>query len=127
MNHNLIDEQLCSVTISDNTVYIDSYQISAEKKYTFQPMAVSGIKFSELGFHPAIVKIKGKVLKEDGVNPAVRFNNDIKQSVLYNLSFDNLYFNAMVMRKFNMLTEINSSFIQVEFEFYCDSYISGGE
>lgn len=56
MNHALVLEQDCSVNISGITVYIDAYEISAENKFLFQPMAVSGIRFQELGRHPASIK-----------------------------------------------------------------------
>lgn len=127
MDHALVLEQDCSVNISEITVYIDSYEISAEKKFLFQPMAVSGIRFSDLGRHPAILKIKGRILKSDGINPAVQFNKDMTNSSLFYLTLDNLYFNAARLKKFHIVTDTNSEFNQCCIEFYCDSYISGGE
>ena len=74
MNHALVLEQDCSVNISGITVYIDAYEISAENKFLFQPMAVSGIRFQELGRHPASIKITGRILKSEGINPAAQLN-----------------------------------------------------
>lgn len=45
MNHALVLEQDCSVNISGITVYIDAYEISAENKFLFQPMAVPELDF----------------------------------------------------------------------------------
>ena len=53
MNHQLISDQKYSITVGTITVYLDSFEISGEKKFSFQPMASSGIKFGELGRHPA--------------------------------------------------------------------------
>lgn len=127
MNHALILEQDCSVNISGITVYIDSYEISAESKFLFQPMAVSGIRFEELGRHPAAVKINGRILKSDGINPAVQLNNHMTNSTVFYLNMDGLYINAAKLKKYNINTQTNSEFHQCSIEFYCDSYISGGE
>lgn len=125
MNCALVTEQECSVTLSGITVWVDSYEVSAEKKFAFQPMAYSGIRFRELGRYPAVLKIKGRILKSDGTNPAVQLNTDMTNSTIFYITMDNLYFNHSQLRSFHIETETNSQFNQCSLEFYCDSYISG--
>ncbi|MGN1481276.1 hypothetical protein [Porcipelethomonas sp.] len=127
MNHQLVSDQKYSVAVGDITVYLDSFEISGEKKFSFQPMASSGIKFGELGRHPAILKIKGRILKSDGNNPAVKLNSDMTNNVRYFLSIGTLYFNAARLKKFRIVSDTDSQFTVCELEFYCDSYISQGE
>ena len=127
MNHQLFLDQKCSVEVGTDKIYLDSYEISGEKKFSFQPMASSGIKFGELGRHPAILKIKGKILKSEGSDPAVQLNNDMTNGVRYFLTIGTIYFNAARLKKFKTATDTNSQFIVCELEFYCDSYISQGE
>lgn len=126
MNHALVLEQDCSVNLSGITVYIDEYEISAENKFLFQPMAVSGIKFHELGRHPASVKITGKILKSDGLNPAAQLNGHMTDSTVFNLSIDGLNINSAKLKKYSVNTQTNSQFHQCVVEFYCDSQINGG-
>ena len=124
MNYTLSSQRKCQTNFGTTVVYVDSYEISAEKKFRFQPMAVSGIKFGELGRHPALLKVKGRVLRADGVNPAVKFNNDMTEQVQYFVTIDDVFFNAIRLKHFKTVCETDSEFIQCEFEFYCDSYIS---
>ena len=126
MNHALVLEQDCSVNISGITVYIDAYEISAENKFLFQPMAVSGIRFQELGRHPASIKITGRILKSEGINPAAQLNGHMTNSTVFNLNMDGLYINAAKLKKYSINTQTNSQFHQCVVECYCDSYINGG-
>lgn len=127
MIYSLLTEQKCKTTIAEMEFIIDSFQISAENKFKFQPMALSGIKFGKLGRHPAILKIRGRVRKGKSSNPAVRFNSDMDNGIKYFITIEDLYFNAVSMKKFNVENETDSDFYVCNMEFYCDSYISGGE
>jgi hypothetical protein len=127
MDYTLPSQRKCQTSIGSVTVYVDSYEISAERKFRFQTMASSGIKLCELGRNPALLKLKGRVKRSDGVNPAVKFNEDVTNPIYYFVTIDDVYFNAIRLKTFKTICNTDSEFIHCEFEFYCNSFISQAE
>ena len=43
MEHRLITDSRCSAVFGNVTVYIDSFEVTGEKKFTYQPTVSTGI------------------------------------------------------------------------------------
>lgn len=127
MEHRLVTDSRCSAVFGNVTVYIDSFEVTGEKKFTYQPTVSTGIYFSELGRYPVLVKIKGRIPRSAESFPAVDFDSGMRGNTRYTFTIGTVKFRNSRLKKYSISEQTNSQFDVCELELYCESQLTQGE
>ncbi len=124
MNYSLDTDNYCLAELGEMKVYVTSYEVFRDRRYSFFNQSEVGIYFSDNGSYPAYLKIKGFILKSECSSPCVLFNDHMDRNMRYFLILDGIYFNAARLKKYSVVTDKNSSVIECEVILCCDSYMN---
>lgn len=127
MNHSLDIEKYRVAELGDVRLYISSYELSRDRRYSFQNRSENSIYFTDNGSFPAYLKLKGIVLKSECPIPGVKLNQQMSNNIRYFLTADGIFYNAARLKTFSVVTDVNSELIKCEIVLCCDSYIEQAE
>lgn len=124
MNHSPDNEKYCLAQLGDIKIYVSSYELTRDRRYSFQNRSGSGLYFTDNGSYPAYLKLKGYVLRSECSSPCVAFNTLMDNNMRFFLAMDGIFFNAARLKSFSAATDIKSCKVKCEVMLCCDSYIN---
>lgn len=127
MNHSPDKEKYCIAQLEDIKLYVNSYELTRDRRYNFQNLAGSNMHFTDNGSFPAYLKLKGYVLRSECASPCVAFNTLMDNNTRFFLNMDGIFFNAARLKSFSAVTDINSQTVRCEAVLCCTSYITETE
>ena len=123
MNHSPDKEKYCPAQLGDIKLYVSSYELSRDRRYSFLNRADGELYFTDNGSYPAYLKLKGYVLRSECASPCVAFNTLMDNNTRFFLNMDGIFFNAARLKSFSAVTDINSQTVRCDVMLCCDSYI----
>lgn len=123
MNHNIDTKSYCLATLGTVKLYVDSYELSKDKRLNFQNLAQSGMYLRDNGPYPTYLKLKGIVLRSECARPGVLFHNAMNNAnIVSNFSFsmDGITLTYARIKSFMTHTDTNSQYIKCEIVLCCD-------
>lgn len=123
MNHIINEDIPCPMIIGQVRVYAVSYEVSRDRRYSFQNRSLNGLYFTDNGAYPAYLKIKGFVLKSECSCPGVRFNEIVESNTSVDMVFDGIYYNQLKIKSYTVRNDPQSHKIECELTLCCSGYM----
>lgn len=124
MNHSPDNEKYCLAQLGDIKLYVNSYELTRDRRYSFINRADNEMYFTDNGSYPAYLRLKGYVLRSECASPCVAFNTLMSNNMRFFLAMDGIFFNAARLKSFSAVTDIKSQIVRCEVLLCCDSYIN---
>lgn len=112
MNHSLDMEKQCTVNIGSATLYITSYEVTRDRRLSFNNCSVSKLHMTDNGAYPAYLKLNGYVMKSECPAPGAVFWELTENNSYISLTIENTFFYLTRIKKFSVDSDIDSGAVK---------------
>ena len=119
MEHSINYEKKVVAQLENVKIYVQSYEITRERKFSFMNCSGGGLYLTDNGTYPSYLKIKGTILRSECPLPSVELETYADNDMRFFLNMDGIYFNAAYLKSFSLVTDTGSDMVNCEVVLCC--------
>lgn len=123
MEHSINTDKCITAQMEDVKIYVSSYEVTRERKFSFLNCSEGDMYMTDNGTYPAYLRLKGHILRSECKSPCVVFEQFANDNVQFFLNMDGIFFNAVKLKNYSLVTDTESDMIKCDIVFCCISYM----